>query len=103
LLHHRANLAHSSSKKLRQRAILAHSRSFLGRSRSKLLRFCSNLLRSPSKTVDYEVVKVLGLPLPLMPPPPPGWESRVKPFAGMRCPFGTFLRPKGAIAYQPGV
>jgi hypothetical protein len=41
--------------------------------------------------------------LPLMAPPPPGWESKVSPFAGMRCPRGTFLRPKGAIAYQPGV
>ncbi len=39
------------SKKLRERANLAHSRSFWGRSRSDLLRFCSSLLRSLSKPV----------------------------------------------------
>ncbi|MFM7612702.1 MAG: hypothetical protein ACKO4R_00490, partial [Synechococcales cyanobacterium] len=32
-----------------------------------------------------------------------GWETRALPFAGMRCPVGTWLRPKGAAAYQPGV
>ncbi|MBU6187619.1 MAG: hypothetical protein KGQ16_14810 [Cyanobacteria bacterium REEB444] len=32
-----------------------------------------------------------------------GWETRALPFAGMRCSVGTWLRPKGAAAYQPGV
>ena len=34
---------------------------------------------------------------------PRGWETRALPFASMRCPVGTWLRPKGAAAYQPGV